>query len=143
MFCGIDPGRFKIGIAFADGEKLLYSAIIPKVNESVICAALENGEWHLLDDWRREGRLANLAGRSVEKIYLGNGTSSSELGKKLERLCVEVTDERGTTLKGRKLYWKLHPPRGLWRLVPTSLRTPPRDIDDLAAFCIIKAPTTK
>jgi hypothetical protein len=51
---------------------------------------------------------------------------------------LETADEYGTTLKGRELYWKLHPPKGLWKLVPTSLRTPPRDIDDLAAWAIIK-----
>jgi hypothetical protein len=80
-----------------------------------------------------------LEGRTLETIYLGNGTSSEDLSKTLIGICeLEITDEYGTTLKGRELYWKLHPPKGFWKLVPVSLRTPPRDIDDLAAWAIIK-----
>jgi len=138
MLCGIDPGRFKIGVAFSENGELLFSAIVPKTSESVLCAALARKELHLLDEWRREGKLANLAGRSIEKIYIGNGTSSKDFMKGAGELPIEIVDEHGTTLAGREVYWELHKPRGLWRLVPTSLRIPPRDIDDLAAFCIIK-----
>ena len=138
MLCGIDPGRFKIGVAFEENGELLFSAIVPKTSESVLCSALTRGELHLLNEWRREGALANLKGRTVEKIYVGNGTSSRDLVKNMGGLPVSVTDEHGTTLAGRRVYWRLHPPRLLWRFVPTSLRTPPRDIDDLAAYCIIK-----
>lgn len=137
MFCGIDPGRFKIGVAFADDSRLLFSAIVPKAEEDSLCGALRSGDWRLLDAWRREGRVANIVGRTLDEVFIGDGTSSAELRGKLADLKLEIVNEYGTTLAGRKLYWKLHPPEGLWRLVPVSLRTPPRDIDDLAAFCII------
>ena len=137
--CGIDPGRHKIGVAFAESGMLLFSAIVPRSEASVLSDALKDGDWSLLAGWRKEGDLGAVAGKTVEKIYIGTGTSSKELIKLLEGSCdIEPADEYGTTLKGREIYWMLHPPKGLWRLIPTSLRTPPRDIDDLAAWAIIK-----
>ncbi len=118
---------------------LLFSAIVPKSDEAVLTSALKAGDWSLLDHWKKEGDLGSVAGKKVEKIYVGNGTSSDDLIRLLDGVCdIESADEYGTTLKGRELYWRLHPPEGLWRLIPTTLRTPPRDIDDLAAWAIIK-----
>ncbi len=137
--CGIDPGRHKIGVAFAESGTLLFSAIVPKSQEAILSGALREGNWSLLGRWRKEGDLGAVEGKTVEKIYIGNGTSSDDLIKLLNGACdIESADEYGTTLKGREIYWRLHPPKGLWRLIPTSLRTPPRDIDDLAAWAIIK-----
>jgi hypothetical protein len=50
----------------------------------------------------------------------------------------KLTDERMTTLEARGLYWALHPPRGMYRIIPKSLRVPPRNLDDLAAWAIIQ-----
>ncbi|MEA4873553.1 MAG: endonuclease [Synergistaceae bacterium] len=137
--CAIDPGRHKIGVAFSEEGRLLFSAIIPKSSEEVLLQSLKERKWKVLDVWKKEGDLKFLEDRTLEKILLGNGTSSEELYNILNVICeLETADEYGTTLKGRELYWKLHPPKGLWKLVPTSLRTPPRDIDDLAAWAIIK-----
>lgn len=137
--CGIDPGRYKIGVAFAEGDSLLFSAIIPKTAEGTLFESLRKRDWNALEPWKKIGDTKLLEGRTLERIYLGNGTSSEDLSKSLSEICeLEITDEYGTTLKGRELYWKLHPPRGFWKLVPVTLRTPPRDIDDLAAWAIIK-----
>jgi RNase H-fold protein (predicted Holliday junction resolvase) len=137
--CGIDPGRHKIGVAFAEGDRLLFTAIIPKSSEEVLFQSLKENNWKVIVIWRKEGDLKYMEGRKLEKICLGNGTSSEELSRLLSGICeLEITDEYGTTLKGREMYWKLHPPKGLWKLIPVSLRTPPRDIDDLAAWAIIK-----
>jgi RNase H-fold protein (predicted Holliday junction resolvase) len=137
--CGIDPGRYKIGVAFAEGGSLLFSAIIPKAAEGVLFESFRTKDWNALEPWKKIGETKLLEGRTLETIYLGNGTSSEDLSKTLIGICeLEITDEYGTTLKGRELYWKLHPPKGFWKLVPVSLRTPPRDIDDLAAWAIIK-----
>ena len=137
--CGIDPGRYKIGVAFAEGDSLLFSAIIPKAAEDVLFESFRKKDWNALEPWKKIGETKLLEGRTLETIYLGNGTSSEDLSKTLIGICeLEITDEYGTTLKGRELYWKLHPPKGFWKLVPVSLRTPPRDIDDLAAWAIIK-----
>lgn len=139
MNCGIDPGRFKIGFALTDNNELLFSAIIPKAEEMIMCSALKEGSWNMLEKWRKEGSLKKVLDKRVEKVYLGDGTSSQEIKILLDAsLQVEILSEYGTTIEGRALYWKLHPPIGIWKLVPLSLRTPPRDIDDLAAWAIIK-----
>ena len=138
MRCGIDPGRNKIGLAFADPAALLFSAIIPKSEERLLAEALRRGEWRLVERWRTEGSICDIEGQHVERIFLGGGTSSGDIETLLENVPrAEKVDEYGSTLEGRRLYWKLHPPSGLWRLIPTSLRVPPRDIDDLAAWAII------
>ena len=137
--CGIDPGRFKIGLALAESGMLLFSAIVPKSEEGTLLRALKEGDWSLLDQWKKEGELESVRQRAVDKIYIGNGTSSDDLIRLLTGVSdIEPTDEYGTTLKARELYWRLHPPKGLWRLIPATLRIPPRDIDDLAAWAIIK-----
>lgn len=143
MKCGIDPGRWKIGVAFAEGGELLFSAIVPKSKEEHIKNAVQNGDWEQLSNWQKEGAPEKLAGKTLEKILLGNGTSSQDIVSLLGNIQVEIAEERNTTLEGRKLYWELHPPRGLWALLPTSLRTPPRDIDDLAAWAILRAAEKK
>lgn len=139
MKCGIDPGRHKIGFALVEANELLFSAIIPKADEERLRETLVSQSWENFTQWRQEGSLERLNGRKLQKICVGDGTSSSEIICLLEKeLTIEVTDEKGTTLEGRKRYWLLHPPRGLWRLVPVSLRVPPRDIDDLAAWALIR-----
>lgn len=140
MRCGVDPGRYKIGLAFVENGELLFSAIIPKTEETKLRDALVSENWELLSQWGREGKVENLADRTLNNIYIGDGTSSGEIAVLLgAELKIEVVDEKGSTLEGRKRYWVLHPPRGLWRLIPTSLRVPPRDIDDLAAWSLIVA----
>jgi len=142
MKCGIDPGRYKIGFALAEDGRLLFSAIIPKAEEEKLREAVAEENWMLLELWRREGSLENLSGRKLEKICVGDGTSSSEIMDLLENeINAELVDEKHSTLEGRRLYWILHPPIGLWRLIPVSLRIPPRDIDDLAAWSLIKDPS--
>lgn len=139
MKCGIDPGRGKIGVAVVEDGYLLFSAIVPKGRQADIKHAIKTGDWELLARWTEEGDAVAVSGRKPDSILVGNGTSSDEILKLLEDIPgVESADEYGTTLEGRRFYWKLHPPKGLWRLVPTSLRTPPRDIDDLAAWSIVK-----
>lgn len=139
MKCGIDPGRYKIGFALACGGELLFSAIIPKAEEQKLRDALVSEDWRALAGWRAEGSAENAEGRELEGVYVGDGTSSSEILMLLgDVLPVKCVDEKGSTLEGRRRYWILHPPRGLWRLVPVSLRVPPRDIDDLAAWSLIK-----
>jgi hypothetical protein len=73
-------------------------------------------------------------------VYLGNGTGSGAYMRMMDERGIkyDVIDERMTTLEGRSLYWLLHPPRGVMRLIPASLRVPPRAVDDLAAWAILK-----
>lgn len=88
-------------------------------------------------DWTLESR--TICDEPVKSIIIGSGTGCKEIKKRLVRyfeIEIRETQEKFTTLKARGLYWKLHPPAGFWRLVPTSVRIPPRDIDDLAAWAI-------
>lgn len=73
------------------------------------------------------------------RVLLGEGTGSSPIRVLLEGsgFSPEGVDESYSTLKGRELYWTLHPPRGFRKLIPLSLQVPPRDVDDLAAWAMI------
>lgn len=138
MKIGIDPGRYKIGFAIVNGSNLLFSAIIPKTDEKVLAEAIKTNDWKLLSAWNKEGNIEAVSNIIITEVLIGDGTSSDEIQSLLSDLItVRVVNEYGTTLQGRKLYWVLHKPRGFWKLIPTSLRTPPRDIDDLAAWAIV------
>lgn len=135
LACGIDPGRDKFGIALTEGTKLLFSAVVPIGFMDTALESVCTGNWEALSAWLQEGAPASgIPGL----VCLGNGTGSQIFEKKLIEKSINycMIDERMTTLEGRKLYWRLHPPKGLWRIVPLSLRTPPRPVDDLAAWAI-------
>ncbi len=136
MIAGIDPGRWKTGFALAEGGRLLFSAIIPSDKKEILIETIESGKWKTLSEWRREGSADELPEGAPEAVYVGGGTSSAEFRAALP-FPHKVVEEYGTTLEAREIYWRLHAPRGLMRLVPTSLRTPPRNVDDLAAYAIL------
>lgn len=71
-------------------------------------------------------------------ILIGQGTGAKRITDLLDRLQYryQLIDETGTSLEARQLYFKDHPPKGLWRLLPQSLRSPPELIDDYAAYAI-------
>lgn len=75
---------------------------------------------------------------SADVCVVGSGTGSSALVAVLRELSVEpvIVDEAETTLEGRRLYFRDRPGRGLSRLLPVGMRTPPRPIDDYAAYAI-------
>ncbi|MEG1642053.1 MAG: hypothetical protein RR272_02965 [Synergistaceae bacterium] len=149
MKLGIDPGRYKIGVALLENDKLIFSAIVPKSEEGVLYRAIEDRNFTLLDKWKKENEEnKNSPHQKLEYkkliVLIGNGTSHSEIKEKIKTTQdteIKTVNEYGTTLKGRNIYWEIHPPKGLWKLIPTSLRTPPRDIDDLAAYAIALAST--
>lgn len=138
MIAGIDPGRWKIGVAFCEGTELLFSAIVPTADSMSLTESFLNCKWEILYKFSREGSLEKIRGRTTNKIYIGGGTSSKEFLRRFPLECIKV-NEYGTTLEARKIYWKIHPPRGAMKLIPLSLRTPPRNVDDLAAYAIILA----
>jgi len=76
----------------------------------------------------------------VEVVLMGNGTGAAELAARLEAQGLaqglEPVDEYATTLRARQRYFTDHPPRGLWRLIPLSLRTPPEPYDDYVALLL-------
>ena len=131
---GLDPGRNKTGFAFVnlDGELLITG----------IFSTAERDRFFDADDfsaWLTEGSQTKLNGR-ISFIFIGNGTGSKEFSayvKSKVRGCQIVSvDESRTTLEARKLYWKIHKPGLLMRLLPESLRVPSRPLDDLAALAL-------
>lgn len=114
MVVGIDPGR-NIGVAFVHDDGRLERTLILSLEE-----------------------LARLPLPEGAALVVGGGTGSRSVQALLSRrgLAFVVLDERGTSLEAIELYFRDHPPRGLWRLIPKGLRSPPRPIDDYAAYAI-------
>jgi RNase H-fold protein (predicted Holliday junction resolvase) len=138
VFCGIDPGREKFGLALGSVEELLFAAVIPFQKLDTALRSLASGDTKSILEWRTEGGLAFF--ETGLEVFLGNGTSHTVYERELQSADIryKVIDERMTTLEARELYWKLHTPSGLRRVIPRSMRLPPRPIDDLAAWAIIK-----
>ncbi|MCI6260970.1 MAG: endonuclease [Pyramidobacter porci] len=137
MYLGIDPGRQKFGWALGDAEgTLVASGIVPaeRLEDFVLKAArFCKG----CEEWLLEGKLPE--GGKIAKVFCGDGTGHARFVRELARhFEVALVEELNTTLEARSLYWDMHPPRGLKRLVPLSLLVPPRCLDDLAAFCILR-----
>ncbi|GHV26776.1 hypothetical protein FACS1894167_00680 [Synergistales bacterium] len=137
--CGVDPGREKFGVAVASGGDcgvLHFSAVVPIENIGEAISSISSGDFTPLSRWRREGSDGTYP---ISRVCLGDGTGSAVFAEHLRKLAVpyETVDEYMTTLAARKLYRALHPSR-LAKLIPASLFFPPRPIDDLAAWAILK-----
>ncbi|NMD17313.1 MAG: hypothetical protein GYA82_01880, partial [Synergistaceae bacterium] len=72
-------------------------------------------------------------------VIVGSGTGSAACVKRLVSagLRVEQVPEEYSSERGRAIYWQIHPPRGLQRLIPRGLLVPPRSVDDLAAWSLV------
>ncbi|CAN5723443.1 hypothetical protein BH23DEI1_BH23DEI1_01650 [soil metagenome] len=122
LVIAIDPGK-RIGVAWVAGDGRL-------VRHEVVDAAT----------------LASYAFPSEARVVVGDGTGSAAISDGLRDRGVvhELVDEYGTSEEARELYWRDHPPRGWWRLVPLGLRPPPRSLDDYAAYAIaLRARSTR
>ena len=137
MYLGIDPGRQKFGWALGDaGGALVASGIVPaeRLEDFALKAARSCKG---CEEWLLEGKIPE--GEKIAKAFCGDGTGHARFMQELARhFEVALVEELNTTLEARSLYWDMHPPRGLRRLVPLSLLAPPRCLDDLAAFCILR-----
>jgi RNase H-fold protein (predicted Holliday junction resolvase) len=138
VYCGIDPGREKFGLAVGNADILSCAAIIPFENIADAIECLLGGDAGRIASRMTEGSLGSFGAISV--AFIGNGTGHERYADIFGESGVgyEITDEYMTTLEARNLYWRLYPARGLWRLLPRSLLTPPRPIDDLAAWIIMR-----
>lgn len=118
----IDPGRDKCGVAVvrASGEVVELDVY---ARSSILSIVVELLKKH-----------------GVLQIVLGHATTSRDLSELLKIQCpgiaVATVDETNSTLEARALFWRAHPPQGLKRLIPLSLQTPPRPVDDFAAVVL-------
>lgn len=125
MIIAVDPGREKCGIAVVEQQKgALMQEVIATGRLTIVVKEL-------------------LIKYKVRMVVIGDGTSSQEAKRKLEEITVDGTaaevffvDERHSTDEARKRYWQEHPPTGLMRLIPVTMRVPPKPVDDYVAIIL-------
>ena len=119
----LDPGRNKCGLILVDCTR-----------HSVI-------EGHVLATEAVPGTLLRWRTvAAIDRLVMGNGTASDSLKRQLPAdLPVMLVDERGSTLRARKRYWQLWPPRGWRRFIPQGLLLPPTELDAVAALVILES----
>ncbi|BAQ64693.1 pre-16S rRNA-processing nuclease YqgF [Geminocystis sp. NIES-3709] len=123
MILGFDPGRDKCGLAVINNKKILYSKVISSEDAIVVIN-------ELIDKYK------------PYRLVMGNQTTSKQWQQKLKdnlNLFIEIAlvDEKNSTVEAREKYWEMYPPKGLNRLIPKGLRTPPRPVDDIVAIILI------
>lgn len=121
---GIDPGRSKCGLAVVrQPDRTIEHTIVARENLGQA--------------------VSEIAGRyTLEAIVVGDRTGSKDACTELRAHapCPVVTvPEHESTLRARARYFRDNPPRGLMRLLPEGLRTPPRPVDDYAAVLLAEA----
>jgi RNase H-fold protein (predicted Holliday junction resolvase) len=122
---GFDPGRDKCGVAIVDSNcRVSYHQVIDSDRAIAIIEQLSQQF-------------------SVELIVMGDGTTSKNWHKQLESglsisVSVVTVNEKNSTVEARDRYWQMYPPRGLNRIIPSGLRTPPRPVDDIVAILLVE-----
>jgi RNase H-fold protein (predicted Holliday junction resolvase) len=124
VILGFDPGRQKCGLAIMGLDRsLYYHEVIPAQ------AAITT-----IEELRQQF--------PVSIVVMGNQTSANDWKQRLAEMAdpprVVLIDERYTSLEARDRYWQMYPPRGLVRLLPQGIRTPPRPVDDIVAILLIE-----
>ncbi len=118
----IDPGRKKCGLAVVDTRLQLIAGEIV-------------GTEQLVNQVKRY-----LERYSIDCILIGSGTNCGEIMNSIRQrfpdsMLIEVT-EKDSTMLARKRYFDYYPPTGFLKILPVSLRVPPRPYDDFAALVI-------
>lgn len=116
----VDPGRRKCGLAVVNAEGIAFREVVP-------CEEFPELVKSLYEKYQ------------PTDVLLGDSTGSKEILAVIsEQLGFEATvvDERHTTEQAKFRYFKEFPPRGLWKLVPLGLQTPPTCYDDFAAVVL-------
>ena len=121
---GIDPGSSKTGVALVDESGNIFKVeVILK----------ENFKNDILDF---------LVSAVPEVCVIGDGTTSSTMQETLKKLFPSlnmfVINEAHSTEEARGLYWKLNPPKGLRKLFPIGMQTPPINLDGYAAAVLAR-----
>ena len=122
IIVAIDPGTRKCGYAVVDSNlSVLQREVIPTDN--------------IINNIEDSSKIYK-----INKIILGDGTNYKQIEKKLKnyfpRLKIILIEEDFSTLEARKKYFEAHPPRGISKLIPLSLRVPPCQYDDFVAVLL-------
>ena len=120
---GFDPGRDKCGVAVMDGKNIIYHQVVDSERAIAIIQQL-------------------VKQYAVDLIVMGNGTTfktwQQQIESKLPNASVITVDEANSTLEARDRYWIMYPPKGIKRIIPQGLMTPPRPVDDIVAILLIE-----
>ena len=124
VILGFDPGRNKCGLAILGVDRsLCYHEVI--ASEDVV---------EHIETLRQT--------YPISLIVMGDQTGAKSWKQELSRLHegpnIILVDERYSSLEARDRYWDMFPPKGLNRLVPQSMRSIPRPIDDIVAILLIE-----
>ena len=122
IIIAIDPGTKKCGYAVVNSDmSVLQKEVIPTDN------IINN----IKDSFKAY---------KINKIILGDGTNYKNIEKRLKNhfpeLKITLIEEEFSTLKARKKYFEAHPPQGISKLIPLSLRVPPCHYDDFVAVLL-------
>jgi len=121
----IDPGRDKCGVAVVGkGDGMQWKQVI---ETSRLAAVVEE--------------LART--RGITTVVLGDRTAHRSAVDALAEVTVEgrplsihPVDEHRSSDEGRSRYWHDNQPRGIMRLIPVTMRTPPVPVDDYVAVIL-------
>ncbi|WP_434133660.1 pre-16S rRNA-processing nuclease YqgF [Sporomusa sphaeroides] len=125
MVVAIDPGREKCGLAVVHKEQGIICKTIIATSGLAVATA-------------------NLAATyKLTTVVIGSSTTSVTARVELDairvnghKLTLIPVNEYRSTDEARKRYWMDNPPRGLKRLIPTTLQVPPVPVDDYAAVIL-------
>ena len=122
IIIAIDPGTKKCGYAVADSNLSILQREVISTGKIV------------------ETITDSLNIYKIDKIILGNGTNYKNIEESLKnhfsKLKIVLIEEKFSTLEARKKYFEVHPPRGIFKLIPLSLRVPPCCYDDFVAVLL-------
>ncbi len=125
VILGFDPGKDKCGLAVMGlDRKLHYHQVVPS-GEAI-------------------ANIETLRQRfPISLMVMGDQTTAKRWKQQLqqelsEQLNIILVDERYTSLEARDRYWQMFPPKGITKLLPQGMRTPPRPIDDIVAILLIE-----
>jgi len=122
IIIAIDPGTKKCGYAVVDSNLSILQREV--ISTEKIAKTIED----------------SLNIYKINKIILGNGTNYKNLEKRLKnhfpQLKIILIEEEFSTLEARKKYFEAHPPRGILKIIPLSLRVPPCHYDDFVAILL-------
>ena len=124
VLLGLDPGRAKCGIAIVGVDRSLhYHQVVPVDNVTRTIQTLR-GTY------------------PVSGIVMGDQTGARQWQQQLQALPevprITLVDERYSSLEARDRYWQMYPPTGIGKLIPQSLRSIPRPIDDIVAILLVE-----
>lgn len=127
VIIAVDPGRDKCGVAVVDRMVgALWKKVIRTGELAAVVAELAGGY----------GADTVIVGdRTAHRQAVGVLDKITIAGKKLS---IKLVDEHRSTEEARKLYWQENPPRGLRRLLPVTMLTPPVPVDDYVAVVLAR-----